>query len=292
MSGLRDERGFTLVELLVGMMIMLVVFSAVLGALETFARQSSTTDRRGDNQDLARTTLDRVTSGLRNVVSSGSTAAVERALTSDVVFRTVDPATPPVSAGANTAHLMFRRFCVDDVTDKLYDQTLHWSTAAAPALPSTACPGTGWDSSVLVADGVTTPGGDIFSFAPDATAVNRISVDLSVDRDATRPPAATQLRSSVVLRNLSLAPTALATCQPAGATQISCDSVGSSDPDGGQLTYAWAYASGSCVGMTPLTFTQPSIMKVGLTNGLHCFLLTVTNPSGQTDSSQKTVQLG
>jgi type II secretory pathway pseudopilin PulG len=289
---LRENDGFTLVELLVGMLIMFIVFAAVLGALESFGRQSSMTNNRGDNQDLARNTLDRVTAGLRNVISSGSSTAIERAVTNDIVFRSVDTATPPTSAGPG--HVLFRRFCVDDVSDQLYDQTLAWPTASPPALPSTACPGTGWTTSSQIAAGVTTPGGDIFAFAPNAAAVNRISVDLSIDRDATREPGATQLRSLIVLRNLSLAPTAAATCQPAGATQISCDSTGSSDPDGGSLTYQWAYGTGStCSGMTMLTFTQPSIMKTGLATGWHCFQLTITNPSGQTGTTAlQKVQLG
>jgi prepilin-type N-terminal cleavage/methylation domain-containing protein len=283
-SRLREDDGFTLIELLVGMLIMLIVFGAVLGALETFGRQSAMTEHRGDNQDAARNTLDRVAAGLRNVVSSGSSGAIERAATNDVVFRSVDTASPPASAGPG--HVLFRRFCVDSVSGKLYDQTLTWPTATPPALPGTACPGTGWTSSTQIAEGVTTSGGNIFSFDPSAATVNRISIDMSIDRDLTRAPGATQLRSSIVLRNLSLVPTAVATCQPAGATQISCDSTGSSDPDGGALTYSWMYATGAgCTGATTLTFTQPSIMKTGLTSGVHCFQMTVTNPSGQAQAT-------
>lgn len=56
-SRLRDERGFTLVELLVTMSAAIVVLFAILGAADMFARSAVIGDRTTDAQDVARVTV-------------------------------------------------------------------------------------------------------------------------------------------------------------------------------------------------------------------------------------------
>ena len=70
MMRLRDEDGFSLVELLVAASLMLVVFGAVLTVLEVMQRQSASATVRADSQDQARLAVDRVTRDLRNAVNT------------------------------------------------------------------------------------------------------------------------------------------------------------------------------------------------------------------------------
>ena len=54
---LRDERGFTLIEVMVTMGLALVVLFAILGASEIFGRSARTIDRATDAQDSARAVM-------------------------------------------------------------------------------------------------------------------------------------------------------------------------------------------------------------------------------------------
>ena len=294
MSRLRDDSGFSLVELLVTCAMMIVVFGAVLGAFDAFQRFNLISDNRADAQDSARSVVDDVAQRLRETTSTG-TAAVDRALGNDLVVRVVDPGNPTVSGGANTARLMYERFCVNAATGKLYAETLHWTTATAPTLPDASlgpafpCPGTGWDTIEQLTDAVTTAGGNIFGYTPNASAVSGVSIDLSIDRDPTRPPAAVELRTSITLRNLNLPPTIALSCAAVGSGQAICDSLGTDDPDGQALTYAWSYATASCtptpVSFTTIPSTQTAINQIGLTPGQkYCFQLVVSDPTGSTSS--------
>ena len=295
MSRLRQENGFTLVEMLVTATLLTVIFGAVLGALDVFQRQTATANARGDAQDAARRSVDRIAQQLRGVVGSGTASAVDRAVANDLVFRVVDPASPPVSGGANTARLMFVRFCVDTAAKALYEQTFHWQTATAPAPPGGAtgpwaCPGTGWDTTNRVAGDVVTPGGAIFGYSPSAAALSSVDVELSLDNNPSAQPPATTLRSAVRLRNLNAPPTAVLTCAAVGSGQVVCDAFGTADPDGGALTYAWSYGSGtSCTGLTSLPGSQSQINQAGLSPGPYCFRLSVTDPSGMSGSMTQTV---
>ncbi len=77
----RDERGFTLIELLVAMAITTVVFGSTLSVLDVFGSNNRFDQLRNENQDTARTTLDRLSRQLRNIVArTTSTGAVPGAL--------------------------------------------------------------------------------------------------------------------------------------------------------------------------------------------------------------------
>jgi Tfp pilus assembly protein PilW len=190
MRQLRSEDGFTLVELLVTMLILMVIFGTVLGAFEAFQRFTVTSNARADTQDAVRTAVDAMTQRLRGTVDSGTASGVDRANPTDLVVRVVDPT---LSGGANSARQAYQRYCVDPSTQRLYAQTLGWSTAAPAGLPSTTACGpsaTGWATTEQLADHVTTTGGNIFSYSPSASAVAKVDIDLTSEPGSEQAPGA------------------------------------------------------------------------------------------------------
>jgi prepilin-type N-terminal cleavage/methylation domain-containing protein len=298
MTRLRAQDGFTLVELLVTMLIMGIVMTATLTVFDSMQKQAKASSDRDEYQDRARRAVDIIATRLRGVVSAGTAAAIDRAGTNDLVFRVVDNRTPPQSGGSNTPKLMFVRFCVDTTTKKLYQQTLAWTTASPPALPSTACPGTGWQTPNLVAQDVSTAGGNIFSYSPDAANVARVGIDLSIDSAPTVEPPAARLQSSISLRNLNRPPSVVLSCVPVGLGQVICDSAGTADPDGQTVTYSWRYSTGvvsgggtTCSGTTTaIGQGQPAINQAGLIGGTsYCFQLTASDPTNMSASVAQAV---
>src|SRR5438045_2667539 len=92
----RDQSGLTLVEMLVTLVISMVVFGAVLAALQVFQTDSRYDQLRNESQDKARSAIDRVTGELRNVaapsVGAVSAGALEQAGPYNLVLQTVRPA--------------------------------------------------------------------------------------------------------------------------------------------------------------------------------------------------------
>ena len=66
---MRDESGFTLVELLVVCVLMLVVLGATLTTLTSFQSNAETNVRQNDSQDEARRATDLLARDLRNLAS-------------------------------------------------------------------------------------------------------------------------------------------------------------------------------------------------------------------------------
>jgi hypothetical protein len=226
---------------------------------------------------------------LRGAVDSGTASGVDRANANDLVVRVVDPT---LSGGSNASRQAYLRYCVDPSAQALYVQKLGWTTATPPTLPSAACgTSTGWTTTQQLADHVTTTGGNIFSYSPSASAVSKVDIDLTSDLDPTRPPAPTELRTGVVLRNLNQPPAAVVSCVGAGSGSVTCDSTGSSDDSGEALGLSWSYASGACpaASYTAIAATTILINQTGLAAGQYCFKLVVTDPTGMTGTTTTTV---
>ncbi len=86
------------------------------------------------------------------------------------------------------------------------------------------------------------------------------------------------------------APTAAAQANPSAGPAplaVSFTSTGSSDPEGGALTYAWDFTTDGIVDATTASasFTYPDI-------GTYIAKLTVTDPSGKTGSASVTISVG
>ncbi|MDP9384533.1 MAG: hypothetical protein M3P50_04760 [Actinomycetota bacterium] len=252
MSRLADERGMTLAEVLVAMVISLAGFGLVLGSVEMFVRDAGTIQRQNEAQDTARTTMDRLAVGLRNAITGGtssSSAAVERAVAADLIYQQVDPL--PAPASDNKRKAMRVRYCLnaDNPADEiLYVQTQRWTTATPPGVPAgTTCPAAGWDEGRIVARNLTNQiGGQsrpVFTYAPAGWSqlgdISAIETHLVVDVSPGRRPGERSLTSGTALRNANRPPIAEFTVKQIGGHVLANAST-SYDQDGDALAYTWS----------------------------------------------------
>src|SRR4029077_10120390 len=92
MRAITDQRGFTLIEVLIASTISLIVLAAAVSAIGVFMRSNASQERRNEDQASARLATDRLASELRNVAAPGVAAAgvLEQAGPYSIVFQTVD----------------------------------------------------------------------------------------------------------------------------------------------------------------------------------------------------------
>jgi prepilin-type N-terminal cleavage/methylation domain-containing protein len=251
MNRLRDESGFTLMELLVSSSLMLVVMGAVLTMLTGFQGTTRANGLRNDAQQQARTSMDALARDLRNgaAASADSPTGVESVASYDLVFQTVADSKP--GGSTNSANLRRDRYCLDasnPANAKLVVQSQTWTSISAPAVPATSqCPSSAWGGSRVVAQNVVNRrgGADRPVFLPDVPApsqVGRLVVQLYIDasRDSGGGGAhEAPLRSAVALRNANQPPTAVFTASLRANGDVVLNASGSSDPEGEQLSYAW-----------------------------------------------------
>jgi type II secretory pathway pseudopilin PulG len=294
-----DESGLTLVEMLVTLVISMVVFGAVLAALQVFQTDSRYDTQRNEAQDRARSAIDRVTGELRNVAapSAGSAGALEEASSYSLVFQTVSSA--QVFGGANASNQMRVRYCLDASTptkETLWRQTQTWTTSTAPAIPSTAsCPSSEWGSKTAVVTNVTNKinGQSRPVFVPgpgsatELAQVRSVRVDLFVNLNPSQKhPGETELSDGVYQRNTLSPPVARFTLvQSRAKAQLNAST--STDPNGQALSYQW-YLDGSVIsGATTQQYETGELTKVS-----HTFMLKVTDSAGLSSfSPEQTVTI-
>ena len=228
MSRLRNEDGFSLVELLVGALLMMIVMSASLGVLDNLRRLGERTDKRVELQDTARQASRELARSLRNVAPSPEfPTVIERGTTFDLVYRAVDR--PRTDQGANARNLRRLRYCLDASDPdraRLLEQTQRWNTQTAPAMPSgTSCPSADWGSSRLVADYLTNRSGGtdraLWTYNQTPTGqVTAVKVNLFLNDDPAVQEREVALQTGVFLRNQNRAPTGLFTAAPAGLRHV------------------------------------------------------------------------
>jgi type II secretory pathway pseudopilin PulG len=247
MTRLRQEDGFTLAELLVGAMLMVIVMSATLSVLDQVVKIGSRADRRVDLQDQARQASRQIARSLRNLADSPDMpGVVERAGQYDLVFRAVDR--PRADMGGNARNLRRVRYCLDASTPtrgRILEQTQRWTTSIAPAMPSsTACPAADWGSSRLVADRVTNRANGteraLWTYGLTTSGqVSSVNVNLFMNAEPKMRARELVLRTGVFLRNQNRAPTATFTAAVVGVRHILLNASGSSDPEDRALDYIW-----------------------------------------------------
>jgi prepilin-type N-terminal cleavage/methylation domain-containing protein len=292
MSSPRSQHGFTLIEVLVSMSLMLVVFGATLTILDVFQRDNRSAQLRNETQDNARNAMDRLARELRNVAAPGEkyAGALEQAEGYSLTFQTVDPtpgATLPIRV----------RYCLDDsvtTNEVLWRQTQKMESSTKPALPSsTVCPDltvSDWETTSRLVEHITNRNGGqsraLFSYGPpSATLVSQfVSVEPTLYLNLTPAslPAETQLTSAVSLRNENRPPTAKFTAVETGPPVVTLNASESVDPDGLALSYKW-WEDGTLLSTTAQQFSTEVAAK-----STHTFKLEVTDPGGLSSTEELT----
>lgn len=320
---MRGERGeFNLVGVLVAASLMIVVLGATLTTFSQFYQGQSDSQKRAEADDRARVAVDQMAREMRNLATPTNLdpIAVDLATDYDMVFETVASqlpagATQPLTA--NPTNVERVRYCLTpaaaDGTRMLVrmeqpavllaggygvPSTSSCSISGAPQACNqvTSTSTNGWYCQRAVATALTnTYGGKsrpAFSFnSTTLNQVTRVSIDLFVDTDPSHGPAEQQISSGVYLRNQDRPPTAAFTWSSLTKGSVSLNASASSDPDNDPLSYCWYDAGftgsvGTCgtgsIGSTPvLSYTTSS--------GSHTITLKVTDPSGLSATSSKTV---
>lgn len=305
---LRDQRGFTLVELLMAMTLSLVVFGATLAVAAALSNNARRTAEHNEAQDQARTYQDRLARQLRNLASpsiftenyQAQPHAVDSAGPYELVFRVVDETRP--AGSLNQANVKRVRYCLHPGSGRLYQQEQKWTDRASndpPAMPPpSACPAPGWTSTMLVADRITNRADGrnrpLFVYnASDPARISQIHTDLFVDADVRQAPVETRLTSGVTLRNQNRVPTARMDVASAPGRVILNGSA-SEDPEGMPLTYQWYIDPPTPLPNCDVPSPPASCAGTGvvvdapITPGTHRIVLLVKDPAGLPATFERT----
>lgn len=306
-----NERGLTMVELLVTTAMALVVFGLVGTSLVAFQNDSKTSTRRNDSQDQARTAIDRIVRELRNVASSRTAPSlIEGAGAYDLVFQAIGPTTPAGSS-LNKTGLIRVRYCLppdpapgSSTRQVVIRQQESWTTVAAPVNPwpisgstSTTCPLA--PASVPAGASVTTAtlagnvtnrraGANRPAFTYDSVTLSQVTsvgIGLYVDEDPKLAPVETSLRSAAFLRNQNQAPVAQFTPTATGAGHVLLNGGGSSDPDNQAITYQWF----KVVGTTSTSIGTTGLLDWAPGAGTYTVKLLITDSGGLSNTQTQTV---
>jgi type II secretory pathway pseudopilin PulG len=261
-STVRREDGMTLVEVLLVSVLMLIVMGATLTTFNNFERKARDNQNLNEAQDQTRRALDLLARDLRNLASPTPLLplAVDLKDPQDLIFQSEGKVKPAGSLNAqNTTRV---RYCLNTTSKILFRQIQTWTSAAAPAVPASACGASGgWNSTLAVSTDVVNGSRPLFTYnAVDNDEVTEVSAQIFVDTTPTRLPAEVDMQTSVFLRNQNRAPTAAfsAVSMPGGAIFLNASE--STDPEEKALTFEWYDAS-----LTPaakvgegIVFTYPS----------------------------------
>lgn len=298
----RAEQGFTLVELLMAMSLMVIMLTAALGTLEQFTVNSNANQVQNQAQDQARTTIDILARQLRNLASPTPVQpqAVEKNDPYDLVFLSVNPVGPAIAPnGTNSRRI---RYCLDassPTNEVLWRQTQTWGSATPPPLPSTAsCPDKlgGWnpDARVVATNIVNRSAGQNrpvwYYNSPTLATISSIETDLYLDAQPGRKPGETRLTTGIFLRNQNRPPTASLTAQATGNGHVLLNGSSSGDPENQALHYVW-YDGAQKVGAgVTLDYVPcPSPPGAPCPGSSHTLQLRVFDPAGLEGDATQTV---
>jgi prepilin-type N-terminal cleavage/methylation domain-containing protein len=308
---MRDERGFTLIELLVTMTVTTIVFGTTLSVLDVFQSNNRFDQLRNENQDMARTTLDRLSRQLRNIVartiSTGIVpGALEQAEPFAITFETIDTSN---SSTKNSLGAMRVRYCLDDSNPEneiLWEEVKRWSGTTPEVPSSTSCPdrtNEDWDTLTQVVQHITNliggekrqSGGEkklereLFTYsAKETPQILSVNVDMFININPKQSrPGDTELTSGVSLRNANRVPIAEFTATEEGNGTVRLNASASYDPDGLSLTYKW-WDNGEELPTTSQLYVTKTKFAV---ESAQKFKLEVRNPGNLYSTAEKTVTI-
>ena len=253
---LRDESGFTFIELLVVMSVSLVLLTATLLTLTTLSNSAHDNNVRLDTTEVAREALDIQARQLRNLAKRlNNTTVLDTVGPFDLIFQTSDPRRTWV------------RYCLDTTTAPASpSQARLWTQeralAAVTASPVTAamrsgCPSSAgeWTMTRVVAEqltnrinGIDRPlfsyrctQGSVCTAAPAAyDQIIHIGAETFVDTDLHSGVAELQVTTGIHLRNQNQAPVASFVASPASSSRtVVLNGSASTDYEGRTLSYYW-----------------------------------------------------
>ena len=252
---LRDERGFTIPELLLVMIMALLILGATLTVFNRTYQTAHEHDERFDTIEVARNALDAEARQLRNLARRlNNTPVIDTVSSDDLIFQTSEPERTWV------------RYCLDTSTAPASPARGRlWGTSLALAANAAAysvtagmrgsCPGTGWSKAQVVADYVTNRAGGqdrpIFSYScadggttctttPAAfDQIVNVTAQTIIDSTPTRDPKELLVSSGVYLRNQNQAPVASFVSTPTLPRTVLLNGSGSTDYEGRTLSMWW-----------------------------------------------------
>lgn len=298
MRPLSDQEGFTLVELITAMGLMLVMLTACLSTLDQFTVTSNKNQVQNSAQDGVRTATDILARQLRNLASptANQPQAIEKNGAYDLVFLSVNPVGPAVAPnGTNSRRI---RYCLDASNpnnEVLWRQIETWNNSATPPPPpsTTSCPSSdaGWNvPKVAVASNLVNESGGqnrpVWYYNSAAlSTISSIETDLFVDASPGKKPGESRLTTGVFLRNQNRPPVASFTAQATGNGHVLLNGSASYDPEGQALTYVW-YDGTTKIG------TGVTLDYVAAPRGNHTLQVRVFDPAGlEGDSATQTVNV-
>lgn len=236
-----DQAGFTLVELLLVCVLMLIVLGATLTTFASFQSNSETNARQNDSQEEARRGIDALARELRNLASptNEQPEAVKRAQAQDLIVQSVANTHP--AGSLNSRSTQYVRYCYDSAQARVYRQRLTWTTATDPDYPAgTDCPASGWELTEFAVGDVVNDGRPLFTYNSGAlTNITEVSTTLYVDVNPGRRPVETTISTTVFLRNQNRVPIARFTAAPTAGGKILLNGSASEDPEERALRYFW-----------------------------------------------------
>jgi type II secretory pathway component PulJ len=287
MRSLRDQRGFTTIEMMVSCALMVVLLAATLGPMDSFWKTNRHNFQQNDTQDRARQSVDQISRELRNAAIASQ--LVEKAAATDLVFQVPDKTTNP--SGTNTANIQRVRYCLDSSSPvNLIRQKQTWTTTAPPSLPSTAaCPGASpWGAGQTMVSNVADAANSATLFTYDTGTladIRQVNMDLWVDLGSATKPLPSEVKTGVALRNQNHAPVASFTATALGSLHVQLDAAASYDSDGNPITYTWCLAAG-CASSFGSGRTYD--YRAGATGSLTIYL-DVTDTGGLVTETSQTV---
>ena len=319
----QGERGFTLVEMLVAMLMTTIMMGSVVYLFTSFIDDNRYDAFRDDAQANAQVMIDRMSRDIRSAASpsAGSSGLLAKAGSYDIAFEAVN-ATPGTAPSGNPANQMWVRYCLDS-NNTLWRQTTTPSSTTSSLPNTSSCPST---SNAWVQESGGTPccqelndvtneiGGDttrpLFTYGPSGESslsqINSVEVNMWVDKNPGHLPGDTELTSGIYLRNELGAPTAqFSPVYTIGTntTDVTLNGSASSDPNGQALTFQWYEGAGTSLSCPNPPTSAPSSGQISgattqvydagsFTNGTQeTFALVVTNTGGLSYCQAQTVTI-